>query len=34
VRAVPLINGADRALRWFIQDVSGHFDDGHSTTRR
>jgi hypothetical protein len=24
---VPLINGADRTLRWFIEDVWGHFDD-------
>jgi hypothetical protein len=23
---VPLINGADRTLRWFIEDVWGHFD--------
>ena len=25
-RLVPLINGADRSLRWFIEDVLGHFD--------
>lgn len=24
---VPLINGADRMLRWFIEDVRGQFDD-------
>ncbi|WP_460072756.1 site-specific integrase [Streptomyces sp. YKOK-I1] len=24
---VPLINGADRTLRWFIEDVWGQFDD-------
>ena len=29
-RMVPLINGADRTLRWFIQDVWGHFDDDHT----
>jgi integrase len=28
-RLVPLINGADRNLRWFIEDVWGQFDDGH-----
>ena len=27
---VPLINGADRALTWFIQDVWGQFDADHS----
>jgi site-specific recombinase XerD len=27
---VPLINGADRTLRWFIEDVWGHFDDDHT----
>lgn len=27
-RVVPLINGADRTLRWFIEDVWGHFGDG------
>ncbi len=26
---VLLINGADRGLRWFIEDVWGQFDDGH-----
>jgi site-specific recombinase XerD len=29
-RMVPLINGADRTLRWFIQDVWGHFDADHT----
>jgi integrase len=29
-RLVPLINGADRGLRWFIQDVSGQFGAGHA----
>jgi site-specific recombinase XerD len=29
-RMVPLINGADRTLRWFIGDVWGHFDDDHT----
>jgi integrase/recombinase XerD len=29
-RVVPLINGADRALAWFIQDVWGQFDADHS----
>ena len=28
-RMVPLINGADRTLRWFVEDVWGHFDDDH-----
>jgi site-specific recombinase XerD len=28
-RIVPLINGADATLRWFIQDVWGHFDEDH-----
>ena len=28
-RLVPLINGADRNLRWFIEDVWGLFDDDH-----
>jgi integrase len=28
-RLVPLINGADRGLRWFIEDVWGQFDDDH-----
>jgi site-specific recombinase XerD len=27
---VPLINGADRLLRWFIEDVWGHFGDDHT----
>jgi site-specific recombinase XerD len=27
---VPLINGADATLRWFIADVWGHFDDDHT----
>lgn len=33
-RLVPLINGADRSLRWFIEDVLGHFGidlAGHAT---
>jgi site-specific recombinase XerD len=29
-RMVPLINHADRTLRWFIQDVWGQFDDDHT----
>jgi site-specific recombinase XerD len=29
-RMVPLINGADRTLRWYIEDVWGHFDDDHT----
>lgn len=29
-RLVPLINGADRGLRWFIEDVLGHFDVDHT----
>lgn len=28
-RMVPLLNGADRLLRWFIEDVWGQFDDDH-----
>ena len=28
-RMVPLINGADRTVRWFVEDVWGHFDDDH-----
>lgn len=28
-RVVPLINGADRTVRWFVEDVWGHFDDDH-----
>ena len=26
---VPLLNNADRTLRWFIEDVWGLFDDDH-----
>jgi integrase len=26
-RLVPLINGADRNLRWFVEDVRGQFGD-------
>lgn len=29
-RIVPLVNNAGRTLRWFIQDVWGHFDDDHA----
>ncbi|MDN3294997.1 site-specific integrase [Streptomyces ficellus] len=29
-RMIPLINGADRTLRWFIEDVWGQFDDDHT----
>ncbi|MET8181678.1 site-specific integrase [Streptomyces sp. NPDC005336] len=29
-RMVSLINGADRTLRWFIEDVWGQFDDDHT----
>jgi integrase len=29
-RLVPLINGADRNLRWFAGDVWGQFDAGHA----
>ncbi|WP_211264314.1 tyrosine-type recombinase/integrase [Streptosporangium amethystogenes] len=29
-RLVPLINGADRALTWFIEDVWSQFDADHS----
>ncbi len=29
-RMVPLINGADRLLQWYIQDVWGLFDDDHT----
>jgi site-specific recombinase XerD len=29
-RMVPLINGSDAVLRWFIEDVWGHFDDDHA----
>lgn len=28
-RLVPLINGADQSLRWFIEDVWGQFDADH-----
>ena len=31
-RMVPLINGADATLRWFIEDVWGHFDADHNLT--
>ena len=29
-RLVPLINDADKNLRWFIEDVRGQFDTGHA----
>jgi integrase/recombinase XerD len=29
-RIVPLINGADRVLRWYVEDVWGHFDADHT----
>lgn len=29
-RVVPLINGADRMLRWYIEDVWGRLDDDHT----
>jgi integrase len=29
-RLVPLINGADRTLRWFVEDVWAHFDADHT----
>src|SRR5206468_5367944 len=29
-RLVPWINGADRNLRWFVEDVWGQFDAGHA----
>ncbi|MDX3617055.1 tyrosine-type recombinase/integrase [Streptomyces europaeiscabiei] len=29
-RVVPLINGADRLLRWYIEDVWGYFDADHT----
>ena len=29
-RMVPLINDAGRTLRWFVEDVWGHFDDDHT----
>jgi site-specific recombinase XerD len=28
-RMVPLINGAGRTLRWYVEDVWGQFDDDH-----
>jgi integrase/DNA-binding Xre family transcriptional regulator len=33
-RLVPLINGADRNLRWFIEDVRGQFGDDHEKQAR
>ena len=32
-RLVPLINGADRSLRWFIEDVWGQFGADHDPAR-
>jgi site-specific recombinase XerD len=29
-RMVPLLNDADRTLRWYIEDVWGQFDDDHT----
>jgi integrase/recombinase XerD len=29
-RMVPLINGADRLLRWYVEDVWGQFGDDHT----
>nr|WP_281262289.1 tyrosine-type recombinase/integrase [Saccharothrix carnea] len=29
-RMVPLINGADRTLRWYVEDVWGQFEDDHT----
>jgi integrase/recombinase XerD len=29
-RMVPLINGAGRTLRWFVEDVWGYFGDDHT----
>jgi site-specific recombinase XerD len=29
-RMVPLINDAGRTLRWFVEDVWGHFGDDHT----
>lgn len=29
-RMVPLINDAGRTLRWYVEDVWGHFDDDHT----
>lgn len=31
-RLVPLINGADRILQWFVEDVWGQFDGDHTRT--
>jgi len=28
-RMVPLLGGTDRALRWYVEDVWGQFDDDH-----
>jgi site-specific recombinase XerD len=28
-RMTPLINGGDRLLRWYVEDVWGHFGDDH-----
>jgi integrase/recombinase XerD len=33
-RMVPLINGADRTVRWFVEDVWGHFDDVFTSPSR
>lgn len=29
-RMVPMLGGADRTLRWYVEDVWGHFDDDHT----
>ncbi|WP_405180783.1 site-specific integrase [Nocardia sp. NBC_01377] len=29
-RMVPLLNGADRTLRWYVEDVWGQFGDDHT----
>jgi len=29
-RMVPMIGGADRLLRWYVEDVWGHLDDDHA----
>src|SRR6185369_16238850 len=29
-RMVPLIRDADRTLRWFVEDVWGHFENDHT----
>lgn len=29
-RMVPLLGGADRTLRWYVEDVWGHFGDDHT----